>query len=68
MTPLLFCSPRIFQLNHIYLQLYCAVLCVLCVDWWVVQVVTAANLISRYMGNTGPNVVDAMRRWGEKDR
>jgi hypothetical protein len=27
-----------------------------------VEVVTAANLISRFMGNTGPNVVDAMRR------
>lgn len=27
-----------------------------------VEVVTAANLISRYMGNTGPNVVEAMRR------
>jgi hypothetical protein len=27
-----------------------------------VEVVTAANLISRYVGNTGPNVVDAMRR------
>jgi hypothetical protein len=27
-----------------------------------VEVVTASNLISRYMGNTGPNVVDAMRR------
>ena len=28
----------------------------------VLQVVTAVNLISHYMGNTGPNVVDAMRR------
>eukprot|EP01038_Epipyxis_sp_PR26KG_P004361 gene4361-6169_t len=27
-----------------------------------VEVVTAANLISRYVGNTGPNVVEAMRR------
>ena len=27
-----------------------------------VEVVTAANLISRFMGNTGPNVVEAMRR------
>ena len=27
-----------------------------------VEVVTAANLISRYVGNTGPNVVEAMRK------
>ena len=27
-----------------------------------VEVVTAANLISRFVGNTGPNVVEAMRR------
>lgn len=27
-----------------------------------VHVVTAANLISRYMGGTGPNFVEAMRR------
>ena len=27
-----------------------------------VEIVTGANLLSRFMGNTGPNVVDAMRR------
>ena len=27
-----------------------------------VEVVTAANLISRYVGGTGNNVIDAMRR------
>jgi SpoVK/Ycf46/Vps4 family AAA+-type ATPase len=27
-----------------------------------VEVVTGANLLSRFMGNTGPNVVEAMRR------